>query len=800
MSHHEPLPIAALRKRCDPADLPFRTTAELPDLDQALGQERGLEALQFGMSMARRGYNLYVLGPPGIGKHALVQHVLRQRAAREPAPADWCYVNNFTDPQHPQALALPAGRGEGLRQDMARLIEELADAIPAAFESDDYRAQLQAIKADYERQSEDKVRSLQEHAAEQNIALLRTPTGFAFAPLKDGEVIGPDEFGKLSEREQRRIETTMEELQDELRALIQHQLRLRREMRERVRALNREVALLAVGQQLAELKQAYQDCPAVLDYLDAVQADVMQNLDAFRHGEEGAAAPESLPPEVARRYAVNVLVSNDPAAGAPVVQEDHPLYQNLLGRVEHQAQMGMLVTDFTLIRPGALHKANGGYLILDVTKLLMQPYAWEGLKRTLFSGDIRITSLGELFSLVSTVSLEPEPIPLRVKVVLLGSRQLYYVLCQYDPEFRALFKVAADLEDDVARSPENHLRYARLIAMIARREALRPLSSEAVAGIIEQAARLAEDGARLSIHLQDLGELLQEANFLAGEADAAVIEADHVRSAIQARERRHGRIRERLLEQIRRQTVLIDTDGAQVGQINGLSVLDLGDFRFARPSRITATARLGTGDVVDIEREVELGGPIHSKGVMILASFLGGRYAPDRPLSLRASIVFEQSYGPVEGDSASAAELCALLSALGELPLKQSLAITGSVNQHGQIQAIGGVNEKIEGFFDACHLRGLTGRQGVIIPGANVQHLMLRQDVLDAVAQGLFAVYAVSHIDEAMELLTGLAAGAREATGQFPDGSINQRVEARLLELAELRQALAARTERGEET
>lgn len=800
MPHRSPLAVEDLRKRCDPADLPFETTEELDDLRDALGQDRGLKALRFGIKMGQHGYNLYVLGPAGMGKHELVRHVLGERISEEPPPSDWCYINNFDDPRRPRALRLPTGRGEGLRRDVVRLLEDLADAIPAAFESDEYRARVQEIRSDYEEAEEARIRGLHDRAAEQGIALLRTPAGFAFAPMKGGEVISPDEFANLSSEERRRIEAAVEELQKELAAMIQKIPQQRREMRERIRDLNEEVATSVISPRVADLRQTYRECPAVLEYLQAMHKDMVENVDAFRRSEDGPPSPSETRLEVTslHRYQVNVLVSHGENAKAPVVYEDLPLYQNLLGRIEHQAQMGALVTDFTLIRPGALHRANGGYLILEVRKLLTQPFSWEGLKQALFSRDIRITSLGEMFSLISTVSLEPEPIPLQIKVVLLGDRLLYHLLYQLDPEFRQLFKVAADMEEAVERSPENHRLYARLIAMLARKHGLRPLSRDAVASIIEQAARMAEDGKRMTVHMDALSELLQEADFLAGEGGRTVVEAEQVEAAIVARRHRHDRVHERLLENVRREILLIDTDGEQMAQVNGLSVADLGNVRFGQPSRITATARLGSGDVVDLEREAELGGAIHSKGVMILASYLGSRYVPEKPLSLKASLVFEQSYGMVEGDSASVTELCALLSALARLPLKQSLAITGSVNQHGRVQAIGGVNEKVEGFFDACRLRGLTGRQGVIIPASNVQHLMLRLDVVEAIGRGQFALYAVSRVDEAMELLTGLEAGERDQTGQFPPGSINQRVEARLAELAELRQAMAAVIQRQE--
>jgi lon-related putative ATP-dependent protease len=541
-----------------------------------------------------------------------------------------------------------------------------------------------------------------------------------------------------------------------------------------------------------------------LAYLTSVQQDVIDNLDEFLGVTEAppASTPEATPPRAQtrasffRRYQVNVVVDHSGATGAPVIYEDHPTVQNLVGRIEHMAQMGALVTDFNLIKAGALHRANGGYLMLDARKVLLQPFAWEELKRALRSGEIRIEVLGQTLSLVSTVSLEPEPIPLAVKVILLGERMLYYSLYQADPDFGELFKVAADFEEQMDRTEETHLLYARMIGTMARQEGLRPLNRAAVARVIEHSARLAGDAEKLSTHVHSVADLLREADYWAGEAQQRIIDATDVQRAIDAQIRRLDRVRERIQEEIQRGTILIDTQGAAVGQVNGLSVLSMGQFAFGRPSRITARVRLGRGEVVDIEREVALGGPIHSKGVLILSAYLGARYAMDRPLSLSASLVFEQSYSGVEGDSASSAELYALLSALADLPLKQGLAVTGSVNQRGEVQAIGGVNEKIEGFFDTCRAQGLTGEQGVLIPASNVKHLMLRQDVVAAVAAGQFLVYAVETIDQGIELLTGVPAGERSDMGEFPAGSVNQRVESRLIALADKRLAFGA-TERG---
>jgi len=791
MTKGGPLSAQQLRQVCDPAQFEFETTAELEDLNEIIGQERAVDAVMFGVGIRREGYNLFALGPSGTGKRTTITQFLNQRAAAEPTPSDWCYVNNFDQPHRPRALQLPPGWGVTLRRDMEQLIEELRTALPSAFESEDYRTRKQEVEEEFKEQQEQAFEAIRQRAQERSIGLIRTPAGLAFAPMREGEIISPDEFQELPEEERNRFEEDISELQEQLRDILHRAHQLEREAREKVKELDRQVAMLAVGHRIDELRDKYAELPEVVNYLDAVQQDIVENVDQFRKSEEspqvmGVPLPSSLVDSLPfRRYQVNVLVDHSQTEGAPVVYEDHPIYNNLVGRIEHLAQMGALLTDFTLIKPGALHRANGGYLILDARQLLLQPYAWDALKRVLRSRELRIESLGQALSLVSTVSLEPQPIPLDVKVVLVGERLLYYLLHRYDPDFGELFKVEADFSEGMDRTSENNLLYARLLATLTCREKLRSLDRGAVARVIERSARTMGDAEKLSVHLLSIVDLLREADYWADVADNEAMTAADVQRAIDAQIHRADRLRERLQERIERGTILIDTAGERVGQVNGLSVLQLGNFAFGRPTRITARVRLGKGEVVDIEREVELGGPIHSKGVLILSGFLSGRYVVDRPLSLSASLVFEQSYGGVEGDSASMAELCALLSALADAPIKQSWAMTGSVNQHGEAQPIGGVNEKIEGFFDVCQARGLLGEQGVIIPLSNVKDLMLRHDVVEAVRAGQFQVHAVQTVDQALELLTGVPAGERDGEGNFPEGSLNHRVEARLIDLVE---------------
>ena len=799
MSPVPPLSPDRLCHSCDAERFSFTTTAELEGLTEAVGQLRAIGAARFGIGMRHAGYNLYVMGPAGIGKRFLVYQLLEQRVPGEAKPSDWCYVNNFSQPHKPRAIQLPAGMGARLQADMQQLLAELQATIPAVFEGEEYRRRLAQVDEEYDERQTRAFGEVGEAAGKHGIVLLRTPNGFSFAPAKGEEVMSPDDYDKLSPEEKTRIDDAVSELQERLEKVIRQVHQWRRERIGRVRKLNEEAVLFAVGHLIDALRGDYIAFPAVVGYLNEVQQNVIENMDEFRKPKEALSGLALLTGEQPNfnRYLVNLLVGRENSENAPIVYEEHPTFQNLMGRVEHVSQLGALVTNFLLIKPGALHQANGGYLLLDAIKLLTQPFSWEALKRALATREIRIESLGQMYSLVSTVSLEPEPIPLDVKVILLGNRMLYYLLAEYDPEFGELFKVAADFEDEVERNADNDLLYARLIGTLARREKLLPLDRGAVARVIEHCSRRAEDAQKLSTHMESLSDLVREANYWTAQEGREVVARADVERAIQAQIERVDRLRDRAQEAILRGILHIDTEGEKTGQINALSVFQLGDFAFAQPSRVTANTRLGEGELVDIQREAKLGGSIHSKGVLILASFLSSRYAAEQSLSLSASLVFEQTYGQVEGDSASVAELCALLSSLADAPIRQSLAVTGSVDQFGRVQAIGAVNDKIEGYFDICNKRGLTGSQGVIIPASNVEHLMLRQDVVEAAAAGKFHVYPVETVDEAIELLTGLPAGAPDEEGYLPEGSVNALVAERLAYLAELRRAYALKTGSG---
>ncbi len=797
------LPAAQLLARCDESGLGFASTDELAATTEVVGQRRATEAIELALAMDGPGYNLFVLGESGSGRHCILRRMLREHAATRSTPDDWCYVNRFDDPGKPRLLRVPAGRGAQLAQDMDRFVAELVRAIPAAFDSDQYQTRVEAIQNAYKEREEGALQELGQDAAGHGIALLRTPQGFVFAPLKDGKAMSPAEFQQLPEDEQKRIGTLIEGFGERLTQLMQQMPRWRRDMQAQLREANRDTLGLAAGHLIDELKERHADLPQVVEFLDQVMHDVLEVGEALREesrGEGGIASLVMSGQVSPGRWKVNPLVAHAADGAAPVVFEDNPTHPNLIGRIDQVAQFGTLVTNFTLIKPGALHRANGGYLVLDALKVLTQPYAWEGLKRSLRGGQLRIESLGQAWGLVGSIALEPQPMPLALKVVLVGEPRLYYLLKEADPEFAELFRVAADFDSDLPRDPRSTVEYADFIATLARGAKLRAFDRGAVARLVEHGARLAGDGQRLSASRRLLAEVLQEADLAAARGARAQVTRADVDEALRARERRVDRLRSRLQDQILRDNLLISVSGERVGQVNGLAVIALDDFAFAHPVRISATARVGEAGVVDIERESELGGSIHSKGVMILSSFLGARYARAVPLSLSASLVFEQSYGPVEGDSASLAELCALLSDLADLPVRQSLAITGSVNQFGEAQAIGGVNEKIEGFYDICAARGLSGEQGVLIPRANIKHLMLREDVVQACEQGRFHVWAVGHVDEAVELLTGVAAGEPDDEGLVPPGSVNFLVGAQLAELAAIRQAYTApaRRSRGE--
>ena len=780
------LPSSRLRPECDPKSLGFKTTATLRPRAGLVGQDRAIDAIKLSAEITRKGFNLYVLGHEGTGRHTAVSQLLSDAAASRPVPCDWVYVNNFDAPHRPHAVKLPPGLAASLKSAMQQLVEDLAAEISALFESEDYQTQRRAIDDELGQKNVDPIDEFAARAEAEGAVLVRTPTEFMLTAVVDGKPIEPEVYAAMSAKEQSKIDAEIEKLQEQLASVLSHGLQREKEQRQRIEALHAAMAERAVSQRIREIKAQFADNKAIGIYLETVRTDMISNADLFLLSVESE--QEATFPEIIHkyhqdprfdRYAVNIMVSHG-TASAPIVGEDQPSLGHLTGQVENVSEMGTLVTNFTLIKPGALHQANGGYLVLDAQRVLSETYAWNALKRCLQSQSITITSIADRLSLTSTVTLEPDPIPLDTRVVLIGDRRLHTLLMLLDPEFAQLFKLQADFEDALPRTAKNTRALARVIAGHATEKGLKPMTAAAVAALLDHAVRLAGDNKELTLELGALADIMREADFYAVQKKHRLISNKDIVHAIQQAERRGARIKERMQENIIRNTVLIDTSGVAVGQVNGLSVIGIGTHHFGQPSRITAAARMGTGKLIDIEREVELGGPLHSKGVLILSSYLASHFALDVPMSLHASLVFEQSYGGVDGDSASSAELYALLSALSGVPIRQELGVTGSVNQNGEVQAIGDVNEKIEGFFDICNTRNLTGKQGVLIPDSNVDHLMLRPDVVAAAEKGRFRVIPVATINQGIAALTGVKAGRRGRNGQFPHNSINGLVEAQL--------------------
>ena len=808
-AHHSTpgLPADQLRPVIDPDQLGFETSGSLATFEGLLGQARALDAIRLAAEVRHKGFNLFVLGPEGTGRHAAVRHLLDEEAGKRPPPDDWVYVNNFEQEHKPHMMRLPPGVAHAFRLAMESLIDDLANDIPALFESEEYQTQRRRIEEEYGEAHESKMADFAERARAQNIALVRTPMGFMLTAIKDGQPLSPQDVRALDEADRDEIEQKIGALQQELAEILRETPRIEKAHRKAVEDLNAGMAERVVSDRVNDLQETFGQHDAIARYLAALRSDLIDNAEVFlmvRAQEGQGPFPEAIrqhhKDSAFDRYKVNVMVSREPdAAGAPVIHEDLPSFDHLTGRIEHISEMGALLTNFTMIKPGALHRANGGYLVLEARDVLREPLAWDALKRCLKAGSITITTVAERMGFASTTQLEPDPIPLDVRVVLVGDRMLHALLVHLDPDFSELFKLQADFDEDMDRDSETIADYARSIATVAQKEDLLPIATAGMARLIEESVRLADDSTKLTLRLGQLADILREADHYARTDGQDTISADEVARAIDAQEVRASRVRDRIRKSIERGILTIATEGEAVGQINGLSVASLNGFSFGRPSRITARVRMGSGKLVDIEREVELGGPLHSKGVMILSGYLTASYALDVPFSLHASLVFEQSYGGIDGDSASSAELYALLSALADVPIRQAYAVTGSVNQFGDIQAIGGVNEKIEGFFATCKARGLTGEQAVLIPRTNVAHLCLRQDVVDAVEAGQFRVIPVGTIAEGIEILTGVEAGSRGKDGAYPDETINAKVEERLRAFAESRKAFARKPGADEE-
>ena len=789
-----PLSIDKLYKTCDKDLMDFKTTSELSPLDVPLGQEKALAAVDFGINVDFDGYNIFCVGPEGTGKQSLVRQQILKITKNCSAPDDWCYVNNFDEPHKPKAIRLPPGKAVTFARDIEKLIEGLRSFLPSVFEGEEYKLRLKSIESKYSSQKDKFYNELQFKYKGRKACILRMPVGLVVAPTKDGEVITPEAFDKLDEVEKEEILADLNTMQAELAEAVQDIPKWERKMHEDTEKLNENITAVALDNIMSPLKRKYRGHKAVSEYLKNLQKDIVKNVFLFVSREDAREDENSedmfankirtsssrLSDTPLRRYCVNVLVKHDKSSGVPVIFCNNPTLPNLIGRMERIQQSGSVIMDFNLLKPGALHEANGGFLILEAKSIIANPQAWEALKRCLNSKKIAIESPVDDANIVTTVVLNSEQIDLNVKVVLLGDSYIYSLLSYNDYDFTSLFKVSAHFASSMDRTSENVNLYARLIADLVRSKNLRALNRSAVAKVIEYASRLADDSEKLTTHISLISDLLKESDYFARLNHSKTIGKNHVLQALAAKDKRCDQFKDTIIEQIKRGIIMIQTTGREIGQINGLAVYDFANSRFGRPCRITCRVRIGKGEVIDIEREVDLGGPTHTKGVLILSSFLSSRFAKYMPLSLEASLVFEQSYEGVDGDSASSTELYALLSAIAEVPIRQDLAVTGSVNQFGMIQAIGGVNEKIEGFFEICKMYGLTGSQGVIIPETNIPHLMLKEEVLEAVKAGLFSIYAIRNIDEGIELLTGLPAGEEEDDGVYPLGTVNRKVQIKL--------------------
>jgi lon-related putative ATP-dependent protease len=778
-----------LRRECASNLIRCETTQGLMPLQEIIGQERAVRALKFGLGIKDRGFNIYVAGFPGTGRTTAVRNFLEDVARTRPVPSDWCYVNNFRNQYEPKAMKLPAGKGRHLREDMATFVSEAQRTLPKAFESEDYGTRRASTIRDVEEERQKLIGQLTKQAQEQGFILQASPVGWLMIPVIKGKPVSDQEFIALDPKIHEAIEKKRKQLTDQFTSAMSQLRELEGKADEALKKLNREVALFAIGHLVTDLKEEYKDFPDVITYIDDVQSDILNNLSHFiKESEESPQIPfpaRWMRETPFKKHEVNVIVDNSNVSGAPVITELNPTYQNLFGRVEKEAQFGALVTDFTMIRGGSLHKANGGYLILPVEELLRNPFSYDGLKRALKNEHIIIEEAEERLGFIATKSLKPEPIPLNVKVILIGDPYLYQQLYSLDMEFNQLFKVKADFDTIMDRTEENIQQYAAFVCTLCQKESLKHLDGSGLAKLIEHSSRLAEDQQKLSTRFAEVADTIREANFYAAQENSEFVTGAHVKKAIEEKVYRSKLIQEKIQDMIKRGILLIDTEAANVGQVNGLSVIDLGDFEFGSPSRVTASVGLGREGVIDIEREAKTGGPIHTKGVLILSGYLNEKYAQDKPLGLSARLVFEQNYEGVEGDSASSTELYAILSALSQLPIKQNLAVTGSVNQKGEVQAIGGVNEKIEGFFEVCKAKDFTGKQGVMIPESNVQNLMLKEEIVEAAKEGKFRIYPIKTIDEGIEVLTGVKAGERQKDGTFEEGTVNYRVDKRLRQMAE---------------
>lgn len=779
-----------LYKRCDPDIFSFRTTGEITEFTRTIGQEKALNALDFGLNIDSNGFNIFAIGESGTGKMTTVMTRLSTKASEEVAPPDRCYVYNFKDPDTSIALSFDPGKGIIFQEEMDELVKILRIEIPKAFESKEYETQKSKIIEEFQEKQAEYFARLDAEAKERRFTVKRQPTGILIVPIKEnGEPLSKEEFDALDEKTRKKMEETGRFFQEKLNDVVRVLREAEKIVRDMMSKLDRMVALDLVGPLIDVMEKKYHDREKVVQYLKNVEEEILSHLDEFRATEE---QPSPIPflkmPKAETsfsKYSVNVIVNNGERKGAPVVYESNPTYLNLFGRLEYKVQYGMATTDFTMIKAGSLHKANGGYLVVDAMELLRNPFSYDALKRALKNKEIKIEDVLEQYKLVSTAGLKPEPIPLNAKVILVGNPYLYYLLHNYDEDSRELFKVKADFDSRMERTSENIVKYAAFVAQCQKEENLLPFDRTGVAKIVEYGSRFADHQEKLSTKFSLIADLVREAHYWAKKENSDVVTGTYVQKAVDEKIHRVNRIEERLQEMMVEDTLIVNTSGEKVGQVNGLAVFDLGDYSFGKPSRITAKTYAGKAGVVNLERETKMSGKIHEKAILIVTSYLGSKYAIKRPISLSASITFEQLYEMIEGDSATCAELYALLSSISGVPLKQTFAVTGSMDQNGDVQPIGGVNQKIEGFFELCKARGLDGTHGVIIPKRNIRHLVLNEEVIGAVRDGRFLIYAIDRMEEGLELLTNMKAGELQEDDTYPEGTINFLVEKRLTEISE---------------
>lgn len=776
--------------RCDPQWFDFKTTEDLPPLLETIGQERAITAINFGLGIKDSGFNLFIFGQPGSGRSSTIKKILDARARKKPRPDDWCYVHGFEEANGPRAINLPAGTGHELKKDVDHLVERLSADVPKSFKNKDYEEQKKKIATIYQDRKKILFQQLEQEARINHFALQQLASGFILVPLKNNEPLSQQQFEKLNDEEKEHFEKKGEELQERIDDVLSKVRQLDEEEREKIREIGRSILQYTIGHLFAELENKYAQYPALIKHFERCKKDIISQMEEIQLPKAQqltlAGLGNAQQEPSFDRYRVNLLIDHADLEGAPVVHEANPTYFNVFGRIEHIIHMGSAMTNFQMIKPGALHRANGGYLILDCREVLLNLFTYEALKRAIRNHEIKLEDMTEQYRLIATASLKPQPIPLNCKIVLIGTPTLYYLLYQLDPDFRKYFKVKVDFDQMMKNTRDNIHLYALFIGSKCREEKLLHFDRSGVARTVEYSARLIEDQRHLSSSFFDITDLIRESAYYAERDQSTTVSSRHVEQALESRIYRSNKLEERIREMIAENTLLIDTQGKAVGQINGLSVLQLGDYSFGMPTRLTVRTFLGKGGVINIEREVKLSGPLHDKGVLILNGFFGERYARDKQLSLSASICFEQSYSGVEGDSASSTELYGLLSSLSGLPIKQGIAVTGSVNQHGRIQAIGGVNEKIEGFYAVCKLTGLNGEQGVIIPESNRKNLMLKEEIVAAVERKEFHIWSVKTIDEGIEILTGTPAGEKLENGSWPPGSVNDLVNRQLLAFADI--------------